>query len=352
MGKDDDGNDKASTGYDVLQNYINENPTSVMLPFLNKLLEFREFDKLLSTYGETLLAKADSGGYVHGRFNQLGAETGRLSSSAPNLQNLVKDGIGGKIRECFLPDVGDELVTCDMDSAEVRLAADFSNDPLLLDSLLKGVDMHSKLASVSFSIIFGESFTVSQSTEPVTVAGLTVIPKELRTLHKNATFCKFYKGGPGRIYAILSKYINLLHKRGAMKIAKQISYALDQELAGLNSYLDTVIGGANMKQKMNGYKFNRVRYFPKGAFGEAANYPIQNSNSEAIKIAMINIDKWLTFNGYGRIVLSIHDELVCSVRREKAEECAEKITELMNDALGYFLERVPPKSAYKIGNHW
>src|SRR5690606_3245710 len=145
---------KESVDYDTLQAYVNERP-SKMKRFIELLLKYRDFTKLLSTYGETFVQQVDTNGYLHGAFNQLGADTGRFSSSGPNLQNIPSSGFGGRIRKCFLADPGHDMITCDMEAAEVRLAADFSQDQLLLDSITRGVDMHSKLASVSYSIIFG-----------------------------------------------------------------------------------------------------------------------------------------------------------------------------------------------------
>lgn len=342
---------KESVDYEALQGYINENPTSVMVGFVDLLFDYKELGKLISTYGETLIAKIDNG-YLHGQFNQLGTDTGRLSSSSPNLQNIPAHGIGRGIRRCFVPDLGQVMITCDMQAAEVRLAADFSGDTLLTSSILDGVDMHSKLASVSFSIIFGTPFVVSKSTVPVMVNNISVIPAELRDVHKSATFCKFYKGGPKRIYGVLSRYINMFHKKGAMGVAKQISDALDAELIGLSRYLDNTIKEANRTLKLRGRGIGRVRYFDKTAYGEAANFGIQNANAEAIKIAMIDTDTYLTTTGYGRLVMSIHDELVCSVKREHAEEAAKEIGKIMSNSLGKFLTKIPGEASTTIQEYW
>jgi DNA polymerase-1 len=243
------------------------------------------------------------------------------------------------------------MVTSDMQAAEVRLAADFSKDKLLMDSILKGVDMHSKLASVSYSIIFGTDFTVSKSHEPVMVKGVKLIPNDLRDVHKSATFCKFYKGGPARIYGVLGKYINLFHKKNATNVARNISLALDRELIGLSKYLDGVIAEANKTRKLR-TKFGRVRYFKENAYGDAANLPIQGANGDAIKIAMVQVDKYLTENGYGRLLMSVHDELVCSIKEEYAEECAVKIKEIMSQSLGKFLETLSGDASVTVGDYW
>lgn len=349
--KDEDGT-KVSLDYDTIQTFINDNPLNKMVPFLNALVRYREFGKLISTYGDSFIAKVDANGYLHGEYNQLGADTGRLSSSNPNLQNIPATGFGGRIRKCFLAEDREDMITCDMDGAEIRIAADFSKDKLLVDSLVNGTDMHSQLASVSYSIIFGEPVVISKSEKPITIQGHTFIPKSLRDEHKSATFCKFYKGGPTRIKGVLGKYINLFHKKNAMGIAKAVSEALDKEMEGLSKFLDNIIKKANKTKKLTGAKFNRPRYFAGDVYGEAANFPIQNCNAEAIKMAMVKIDRYLTDNGVGRLVMSIHDEVVCSVGPGKAKEAALEIQKIMSESLGYFLTDIKGGASYKISKHW
>lgn len=342
--------EKDTTAEDTLLEYINERPSSPMGGFVKALLDFREYQKLVSTYGQPLLDRVVDG-ILYGEFKQMGTTTGRLAAANPNLQNQPSDGDGGVIRECFLADEGHEMITSDMHMAEIRIAADYSKDKLLLKAVKEGADMHSKLASVSFSIIFGVPVEVSKSTTPITINGVNFIPDELRTAHKSATFCKFYKGGPKRIYGVLSKYINMFHKNGGMKIAYKVSEALDNEMKGLSYYLLDVISEANRKGFLIG-KYGRIRYFRPNAFGSAANYKIQNANGEAIKLAMVKVDKYLTENNLGRIVLSVHDELVCSVISSRAEEASLVIKQIMADSLAFFLDEVEGGASVTIAKHW
>src|SRR5690606_33869846 len=124
----------------------------------------------------------------------------------PNLQNIPSDksGAGSVLREYFIAPSGHKVITCDMSGAEIALAADFSKDDLLMKSLKEGTDMHSELASISASIIFGQPVKISKSKEPITIKGFTLTPQEFRDIHKSVTFSKFYKGGPKRIYEILA----------------------------------------------------------------------------------------------------------------------------------------------------
>ena len=346
---------KVGVGEDKLTTYINENPKSPLIPFIDTLLKYREYAKLISTYGEKFLGMLDKTNYIHTSYTQCSTSTGRLSSSGPNLQNIPGGrSAGGDIRNFFIARPGYKMITCDMNSAEVAIAADYSKEPLLLDSLLKGADMHSKLASVSFSIIFGEDFTVTKSEEPVIIKGYEFIPVRLRTDHKSVLFAKFYKAGAKRVYSVLSKYINMLHPQDKrLEIAKQVSDALDAEMPVLSQFLTDQINLANSQGYLRGSKLGRIRYWDnRDAYGDAANLPIQSTNSEAMKIALVNIDKYLVRTGYGRLVMNIHDEAVVEAKDEVVEEVAAEVRKIVADSLSWFLDTVEGGSSVNIQPYW
>lgn len=341
-----------------LQVYLTEHGDTKLSVFLEVLLEYRQISKLLSTYGDNFLAKLDQNSYIHTQYTQTQTETGRLSSKSPNLQNIPKGSSkepNKDIRKCFIPAPGCKFITCDMGAAEVRIAADYSGDELLLDSLAKGVDMHSKLASASYSIIFGRPVTISNTSEEIEIDGHKYILEELRGTHKSVVFAKFYKGGAARVYGVLSKYINTHHKdqKERMGIARRISDAIDKELPKLSIYLTGLITQAQSEGFLISSSFGRVRYFNKEkVYGEAANYPIQGSNAEAMKMALIKIDKLLNELGYGRIVMNIHDEVVVECPNEYADGLAPQIQKIVADSLGYFLKVVEGKASVAIGDFW
>lgn len=269
-----------STEEGVLNVYLTENSSTTLSHFIDTLLKYRQISKLISTYGIEMLAKLDRNGYIHTLYTQTQTNTGRASSKSPNLQNIPrppKNDPTKDIRRFFIASPGNVLITCDMDAAEVRIAADYSNEPLLVDSLLKGVDMHSELASVSYSILFDRPVVISKSTEPLIIDAKSYIPSELRDVHKSVTFAKFYKGGAKRVYGVLSEYINAhqpADKRGA--ISKKISDAFDEKVPVLSKYLSDKITEAQEKGTLIGSKLGRIRYFKRDVYGQAANYPIQN----------------------------------------------------------------------------
>jgi DNA polymerase-1 len=351
---EDNGVVKYTAGEDALRTYLTEYPRSPMRKFIELLLKYREYEKLISTYGHSFLSKLDANGYIHTSYTPCFTHTGRLSSRSPNLQNipatdLVKDGYD--IRQYFLADPGHVMITCDMEGAEVRIAADYSQEPKLIASILNDEDLHSKLASKSYSIIFGQKVKIDKSNDMLEVDGMKFKKRELRDTHKSVLFAKFYKGGAKRIYGVLAEYINLFHDEGQMDVAGKISKAMDKELPILSKYLTSLIDEAKETGMLRGSKLGRIRYFDANVFGEAANYPIQNTNSEALKIALIKLDEYLEDKN-ARLVMNVHDEVVVSVHPSIAEEVAERVKKIMGEALGWFMQSIPGGASYSIEKHW
>lgn len=354
----DEGKDKGSrpsTEESVLEMYLNEHPGTPVQKFVELLLQYREYEKLISTYGASFLDRVDSRGHIHTIYGQTSTATHRLSSKEPNLQNIPskKSGDGVKVRAFFLARPGYKMITSDMEGAEIRLAGDFSGEPVIVDAMINDKDMHSHLASVSFSIICDQPVTITKTKEPLVINGIEIIPEDARDIHKSVTFSKFYKGGPPRVYQVLARYINKFHKAGTrMEIATQISYAIDNALPVLTAYLSRLIKQANIQGYLITTKLGRRRYFDTKVYGEAANAPIQGSNADAMKIAMVRMYRYLKETGYGRLVLTVHDELVVEAKEEHAEEVAKVLQKEMADALGYFLTVIPGKAGVKINDHW
>ena len=242
-----------------------------------------------------------------------------------------------------------------MASAEVRIAADYSGDPLLLDSLLKGTDMHSELASTAFSVICGEPVVISNSSTPTLIGGKEYIAKELRQANKTVVFAKFYKAGAKRVYSCLAEYINALHPPDErLLVAKRISRALDEKMPVLNKYLTSLIDKAHTDGYLRTSSLGRIRYFNDNSYGECANAPIQGTNAEAIKIAMVRLFK--AFNNLihtgARIVGNVHDEVIVECRAEYAEEIAKITQTIVAESLGYFLTKVTGEASVEINDHW
>jgi DNA polymerase-1 len=337
-----------AVGVDDIKTYLNEHTDTKLAKFLELLLEYRDYEKMVTTYGKKFLDKLDENNYIHTEYKQTFTKTGRLASRNPNLQNIPN----GTIREFFIAREGHKMITCDMSGAEVSIAADFSKEPLLMDAILHGADMHSKLASVSFSIIFGRKVEINNTSEILKAGAYEFKKKDLRKAHKSVTFAKFYKAGAGRIYQTLASYINKYHQPEAREgIAKRISKALDKEMPALTKYLSAKIKQAQKEGYLRG-AYGRIRWFDSEVYGEAANFPIQNANAEAMKMALIMIEKELDKLGYGRLVMNIHDEVVVECPDEHADTLADKICDIMAESLSYFLTDIKGGASVNGKQHW
>lgn len=348
---------KESVGEDPLSTYLTENSGSPLKDFVALLLKYREYAKLISTYGESFLKQLDKNGRIHTEYTQCFTDTGRLSSKRPNLQNIP-----GILRKYFIPDVGMKFITYDMSGAELRIAAEFSEEKLLINSLIGGADMHSDLATTSFRIITGKKdLVISKSTDPIKFPEGIIIPVEARDLHKRVTFGKLYKAGAGRIYQVLAPYINMFHPpEMRLEIAKQVSIAFDKRVPTLSKWLSSMITiattkrplGDNLDYYLRANYLGRIRFFQSDSYGDAANYRIQATNADAIKFALIKIHAWLNENCEGNVLLTVHDEISIQVPEAKAEEAEKALKTIIEYSLGIFLDKIPSESSGGIENHW
>jgi len=351
-----DGEGEFTVGEDAVETYLTETPNTRLANFIELLLQYRELNKLVSTYGDSFLALLDKDSRIHTSYTQTRTETGRLSSKEPNLQNIpASKNPLRDVRKFFIARPGYKLITCDMSGAEVAIAADYSKEPLLLEALKSGADMHSQLASVSFSIIFKQQLEIKKSKETITIDGYTYVLNDLRDEHKSVVFAKFYKAGAKRVYQVLAKYINRHHKPEArMDIAGAISKALDDRMPRLSAYLSGLIEEAQTTGVLTSDKLGRTRFFRPTVYGEAANYPIQGTNANALKIALIKLEEYFrnTPEIDGKLLMNIHDEVVVEVLEEYAEQASLKVKEIMSDALSYFLTDIKGGASVSISQHW
>ena len=139
-----------------------------------------------------------------------------------------------------------------------------------------------------------------------------------------------------------------------MKVAEEISNKFDANLPVLTKFLTATIDQANKVGYLRGV-LGRLRWFKKGtAWGNAANFPIQNANAEAMKMALIRLDKYIEANAGldARLVLNVHDEVVVEVREDQAEELAPVVKNQVAQALELVLDNLPGGASVKYGDHW
>ena len=303
-------------------------------PAVGKVLEYRALAKLKSTYVDKLPLLADSDGRVHTTYSQAFTETGRLSSSDPNLQNIpIRTERGRLIRKAFVPrDDGHVLVSADYSQIELRLMAALSRDKSMLGAFERGEDIHRDTASrvygvmpefvtpeqrakckmVNFGIIYGISaFGLSQR--------LNVPRREAADLI-DAYF---------RLYPGVRDYMEELKAK-----ARERGYA------------ETFLGRRRTIRDINSANATARQ----SAERDAMNTPIQGSAADLIKAAMVKVDRALKASGLrAKMILQIHDELVFDVPKEECESVKELVAREMKGALDF---GVPLEVGIGSGRNW
>ncbi len=301
------------TGEDVLSALASKSD------IVQDILEFRQLQKLKSTYVDALPLLVNSRtGRVHTSYNQAVASTGRLSSNNPNLQNIpIKTARGREVRKAFIPrDENHILLSADYSQIELRIIAEISEDPQMMDAFLNGLDIHTATAAkvygvtleevtsdqrrnakaVNFGIIYGQSaFGLSQS--------LGIARKEAAQIIEN--YFEQYVG--------IKKYM-----------ADTMNFARE------NGYVETIMGRRRYLRDINSAN-QTVRGF---AERNAINAPIQGSAADLIKIAMIQIHQDIKDNNLqSKMTMQVHDELVFDVLISEKEQMKEIIKNRMQNAI-------------------
>ena len=286
-------------------------------PIIDEILNYRGLKKLLGTYVDALPKLINPRtGHIHASFNQAITATGRLSSSDPNLQNIpVRDDDGKEIRRCFIPEPGCLFFSADYSQIELRIMAHLSEDPNMVEAFREGSDIHAATAAK----IWHEDIKDVTDTQ--------------RKKAKTANF--------GIIYGIttygLAQRMNIENKE-----AKQIIEDYFRTFPGVQAYMEKSKEMAREK----GYAetlFHRRRYLPDinskngtvRGFAErnAINAPIQGSEADIIKVAMIRIFNRFKIEGIkSKMIIQVHDELNFSVFPEEKEKVEKIVVEEMQNA--------------------
>ncbi|HET8656855.1 MAG TPA: DNA polymerase I [Longimicrobiaceae bacterium] len=298
------------------------------------LMQYRQLDKLRSTYVEALPKMVNpETGRLHTSFNQTIASTGRLSSSDPNLQNIpIRSEAGAEIRRGFIPAEGNVFVSADYSQIELRILAHYSGDAAFVEAFRSGADIHRQTAALVFGV------------------PLEAVTKEMRARAKTVNFAVIYGIGPfslaqqlGVANAEAKEFIERYFERfpGVRRyLDEQIDLAREQ------GYVETITGRRRYIPEIASKNFN-IR-----AFGEraATNAPIQGSAADLIKIAMIDIHRSLCSGEVNaRMLLQVHDELLFETPRSEAERTLALVREKMEGAMQL---SVPLKVETGMGENW
>lgn len=299
-------------------------------PIVPLLFEYREFQKLLSTYIDTIPTLLDADDRLHTTFIQAGAATGRMASQNPGLQNIpVKTELGRAIRKAFIADPGFVLGAFDYSQIELRIAAFLSGDEKLISIFKNGEDVHTAVAAEVFGVLSDK------------------VDREMRRRAKVINFGILYGMGVNALRANLNEAASEDEDGGAVSRAEaQVFYNnYFEKFSGLASYLDRVKAEAARKGYTETF-FGRRRYFEGitskipyvRAMAErmAINAPIQGTNADIVKIAMKRIDDYIEREKLGKdaaLILQVHDELVYELRADKAEKIGAEIKKIMESVI-------------------
>lgn len=327
---------KTKTGYSVSADVIEGlRGKHSMVDFL---LEYRQLTKLKSTYVDGLLALMDPvSGRVHTSFNQTVASSGRLSSSNPNLQNIpVRTEVGRRIRRAFIADPSYVLLTADYSQFELRILASITQEPRLVEAFSNDEDIHTITAASLFNI------------PPAQVT------KDQRRLAKTVVYAVLY----GQSAFGLAQITGMSNSEAAEFIKRY-----HETFPSVKVYVDRTLNQAHQQGYVNTL-YGRKRFIPElhslpsverqALEREAINMPIQGTNADLIKIAMIRIQHALEEQRLKtRMILQVHDELVFEVAVEELERARRLIKRLMEGVMDGTMEKhVPIKVEMKLGKNW
>ena len=316
------------TGADVLEQLAEQG-----IELAQRILDWREFSKLKSTYSDALFALLDKDNRIHTTYNQFVANTGRLASNNPNLQNIpIRSEQGKKIRACFIAKPGHKIISSDYSQVELRLLASVADVKNLKKAFADGIDIHSATASHVFGV---------------------PVDKVDANLRRHAKAINF-----GIVYGI-SQY----------GLAKNIGVSSDEAKAYIDAYFAQM---PEIKQYMEKtIAFARKHGYVLTPFGRkcsvlgindknkrlaanaeraAINAPIQGGAADIIKLAMNKVEFELARQGYKtKMLLQVHDELVLEAPDDEVEAVSHLVKEIMENVVDY---EVPFTAEVGVGTNW
>jgi DNA polymerase-1 len=287
-------------------------------PLVEALLEYRELEKLRSTYVDGYLPLIEADGRIHTRFNQMAATTGRLSSDRPNLQNIpVRSESGRTIRRAFVAGEGAEFLVADYSQIELRVLAHMSGDPFLVEAFRVGSDIHTATAARVWALTEDQVTREQRNTAKMINFGLLYgmeafgladrlgISREEARDHIDAYFAQFVQ-----VKEFMAAEVTLARNQG---------------------YTTTLFGRRRYLPELKSDNF-RIRQM-----GErmALNAPVQGTAADIIKKAMIELDQGLREGGFeSALILQIHDELILECPDAEMSVVEKLVVETMEGVAG------------------
>ena len=312
-------------------------------PVAKILRDYRAYEKLISAFGESLLAKVNKKtGRLHPDFMQLGTATGRFACANPNLQQIPRNSEEAPFRKCFKPAAGDKLVVTDYSSMEMRILASLSKDKMLVDTIRNGYDIHSRTASLMWGLEYSADFKKKYP--------------EQRQAAKIINFGLVYGMGPGGLARQIGKSMDEARElmdvyfRSYPDIKKWLNRAGDDAVR--RGWSVTPAGRKrwyHMPETTDPDYKRKISQIQR----EAKNHPIQGTNADVTKYALVFMQDRLKKEGVdGFVTHTVHDEVVCEVREDQAEDWAKIQVEEMVRAGELIIKDVPIASEPFVGDVW
>lgn len=320
---------KTKTGYSTDEEVLLQ--IAPLHPVAQQILDYRSNAKLKSTYVDNLLLMADDKDRVHSYLDQTGTVTGRLSSSAPNLQNIpVRTDKGRQLRRAFIAEKGNVLLSVDYSQIDLRVLAHESKDPALVQAFLDGGDIHTQTAAQIFGVM------------PL------MVTDQMRSGAKAVNFGIIYGQGPMG----LSQALGI-----SLREAKEYIDNYFKNFQGVRRWIDENIA----KARQNGFvktMFGHIRYLPEFNMGvgsmasfaqrAAINTIVQGGSADIIKKAMVDIFRSLQDTPV-KMIMQVHDELIFEVPEKELDAYAASIKTQMQNAVKLI---VPLVVSAKAGPDW
>jgi DNA polymerase-1 len=302
-------------------------------PIIEKLLRYREVEKLRSTYGESLLGEVAADGRIHATFSQTVARTGRLSSDQPNLHNIpIRTEEGRRFRRAFIPAEGCELLVADYNQIELRVIAHLAEDPGLIEAFTTGQDIHTTTAARIFGVEPGEvtlgqrskakmvSYGLAYGMESFGLAQRLNIPVDEATEILDAYFVAF-----PRVKSYMVRTVAEARDRG---------------------YTETLFGRRRQIPELSSPNY-RIR---QAGERQAMNAGIQGLAADIFKVAIVRLDQSLENEGLAsRLILQVHDEVILEVPPAEKDRAKELTLEAMHGAADL---QVPLEVNIAWGPNW
>ncbi len=308
-------------------------------PIVPNIFEYRELQKLLSTYIDAIPPLLDDEGRLHAEFIPAGSTTGRMASQNPNLQNIpIKTAHGKAIRDAFITDKGFVLGAFDYSQMELRIAAFLSHDEKLIGIFKRGEDVHSSVASFVFKVPQDK------------------VTPDMRRSAKVINFGIMYGMGVNALKQNLGstreeaqKYLNEYFETFS-GLAKYLADVKAETAA--RGYTETFFGRRRYFQGIN----SKLPFIRAAAERMAINAPIQGTEADVIKLAMIRVDEYIEKNKLQNdvfLLLQVHDELVYEIREGVAGEVAPQIEKIMESVIDpKDIEGVVLRATSAVGKNW